>query len=134
MGFEQPGLPRHEEQMLPDLNLPRSEGRPIKRIRHKLTYCVCAVCGGHFAAYSVIARTCSEACRKRLSRQRIKARLPVDGATRRDGSPTSMSRGDPAPGSHDALLATAIGRFLRSPAPHLNGTVRFQPAPAKGTP
>jgi predicted nucleic acid-binding Zn ribbon protein len=45
-------------------------GTSAMRIRYKQTECTCVVCGIPFIAFSTRAKTCTEVCRKRLSRQR----------------------------------------------------------------
>ena len=71
----------------------RACGRPVHRqsqrsepvrVRPKQSECICAACGALFIAFSTRARTCTEACRKRLSRQeqRRDTRHPGGSASR----------------------------------------------------
>jgi hypothetical protein len=79
------------------------------RVRYKQTECVCVVCGIPFIAFSARARTCTEVCRKRLSRQRRKAMAGQES------------------------LAPGAGLFVTAPPPHLPaGLMRplHRPAPS----
>ena len=99
------------------------------RLRHKQTNCVCLVCGAHFIAFSTRARTCTEVCRKRLSRQRRKGLVPVPQYA--DGPLTGIAAAAGIAGFTGArahnlrprtLPLSPIERFLRLAAPDMEVT------------
>ncbi len=96
------------------------------RLRHKQTNCVCIVCGTRFIASSTRARTCTEVCRKRLSRQRKRDLLATPHCA--SGQPslagvaatvdvTSFMRSRPRDIGPRAMPLSPIERFLRLAAP-----------------
>lgn len=83
------------------------------RVRHKETACVCAVCGMRFIAFSARAKTCTEVCRKRLSRQR--RRLAELALSAMNGNKEPRAR-VPVPVSRPAT-PSPIAMFLRLALP-----------------
>jgi len=95
------------------------------RLRHKQTNCTCVVCGTHFIAFSTRARTCTEVCRKRLSRQRRKGLVQVPayaaGPALHGVAAAAGASGFAAGRARDlrprTLPLSPIERFLRLAAP-----------------
>ena len=99
------------------------------RLRHKQTSCVCIVCGTHFIAFSTSARTCTEACRKRLSRQRRKGLAPVPHYAAQSALADISGSGisgfiptRPRAIESRTLPLSPIERFLRLAAPDMEVT------------
>jgi len=96
------------------------------RVRYKQTECVCVVCGTPFIAFSARAKTCTEVCRKRLSRHRRKALMAQTYETPVPGLPTPVTlRASPGAVMRPPLAGlerrspplTPIAQFLRLAAP-----------------
>jgi hypothetical protein len=99
-------------------------GTSAMRIRYKQTECTCVVCGVPFIAFSTRAKTCTEVCRKRLSRQRQRQAAQSGGlAVSRAPAAATLSRFHVAAMraahvvGHRPAPLSPIAQFLRLAAP-----------------